>query len=387
MGRKAEPGISYYRMNCGHTRNKKIRLLLNDCGSDGYWVWQCILDQAYEAKGYYFDYDDQDELEIFASDTCKQSLELVKKIIDCCLRRGLFDKRLYDECKILTSVMMQEIYVDATTERRRKGTEIELIEDFILIDFPENYRNISIVPWKKQIVPRNNRIIPRQNPQSKVKESRVEESKVNKPNGVALALPPRTKVSTKKSEEEAELYWQELVKGWFDFHTTNKLDAPSFAGKDPRTFKTLIQLLKKRAGRKNQEWTLEVATGSLNYFLSLAYLEDWLQKHFTLANLVEQFDAVYQRSVLAKQKKNSPASTTHVPKTFDDEMRYLVARYQEKDLDERLINPEYYDKLTIYNLIPVGTMDRQSGATIDDKKRAAVLEFIKTNSNANGQKV
>jgi uncharacterized protein DUF4373 len=380
MGRKAEPGILYYRMNCGHTRNKKIRLLVNECGSDGYWVWQCILDQAYESKGYFFDYNDQDELEIFASDTCKLSLELVKKIIDCCLRRGLFDKRLYDECGILTSVMMQEIYMDATAERRRKGTETELSEAYLLIIIPENSRNISILPVKKPIVPRNNQIIPRQNTQRRVEESKVEESKVNKSNGVAPAKPPREKKVVKKTEDETEPYWQDLVACWFNFHKANKLDEPSFAGKDPRTFKSLIQLLKKRASKKNQEWTLENATGSLTYFLTLAFKEEWLKNHFTLANLVEQFDAIYQRSLLEKQKKNAPPASSSAPKTFNEEMRYLVARCKEGQLDVRLINPEHFDKLQVNNFIPVGTLDRQPGDTIDDRKRAAVLEFIKTNS-------
>lgn len=388
MGRKAEPGILYYRMNCGHTRNKKVRLLINDCKSDGYWVWQCIIDQAYESKGYYFNYNDQDELEIFASDTCKLSLELVKKIIDCCLRRGLFDKRLYDESGILTSAMMQEVYIDATAERRRKGTEIELMEEYLLYKFPENYqnvpiyRNISIVPRKKAIVPRNNSIIPRQNPQSKGEESRVKESKVNNPTGGAPAKPAAPKIVVKKTEEETEPYWQDLVKGWFNFHTANKLDKPSFAGKDPKTFQQLIQLLKKRAAGRHQEWTQEHACGSLNYFLGLAFKDKWLSEHFLLENLVKQFDAVYQRSLLEKQQKNqAPAAASSAPKTFNDEIRYLINRYEEDELDERLINTEYFDKLQAQGYIPIGTLDRQLGATIEEKKQAAVLEFIKANSH------
>lgn len=389
MGRKAEPGISYYQMNCGHTRNKKIRLLINDCGGNGYWVWQCILDEAYETKGYYFD-NNQDELEIFASDKCKLSLDLVKKVIDCCLRRGLFDKRLYDECGILTSDRMQTLYLEATAERRRKGTEVELAEDFLLIKLPENYqnlpfyRNISIVPRIKPIVPRNNSIIPRQNPQSRVKESRVKESKVNKPNGVAPARPTPPKVVAKKSEEETEVYWQDLVKVWFDFHTANKLDKPSFAGKDPKTFKQLIDLLKKRAAGRKQEWTLEHACGSLNYFLGLAFKDKWLSEHFLLENLVKQFDAVYQRSLLQKHQKNNPpaGSTSAAPQTFNGEIRYLIGRYEEGELDEQLIDPDYYDKLQVNGYMPPGTLDRQPGATTEEKKRAAVLEFIKTNANA-----
>ncbi|WP_256013164.1 DUF4373 domain-containing protein [Desertivirga xinjiangensis] len=183
MGRKAEPGISYYYTKCEHIQNRKIKLLFNEFNSDGYWIWKCILSTAYATKGYYFDLNDEDEVELFATETCKKDLDLVKKVIQACIRRDLFDKEMFDKHHILTSDGMQETYLDATRERRRKGTSIEMEEDYLLIKILPSDVNILILPGifpgTNDNLPRNNSEYPQQNPQSKVKESKVKESKVN----------------------------------------------------------------------------------------------------------------------------------------------------------------------------------------------------------------
>ena len=70
------------------------------------------------------------------------------------------------------------------------------------------------------------------------------------------------------------------------------------------------------------------------------------------------------------------------PKTFNEEINYLIGRFEEGGQVEALIKPEYYDKLQAQGYIPTGTIDRMPGATIDEKKRAGVIEFIKANANA-----
>lgn len=176
MGRKSEPGIIFYRINCNHVWNKKIRLLFNEFDSDGYWIWQCILSEAYRQRGYYFDYNDKEAVELFATDVCKKRVSLVDEVVTGCVRRGLFEESLFNSFGILTSAFMQETYLDATAERRRKGTGIELIEELILINISEDSKNISIVPWNNSILPRKNPIVPRKNPQSRVEYSKEEKS-------------------------------------------------------------------------------------------------------------------------------------------------------------------------------------------------------------------
>ncbi|HTE27065.1 DUF4373 domain-containing protein [Flavitalea sp.] len=176
MARKAEPGIDFYRLDCAHIRNKKIRLLFNDHGADGYWIWQCILSSAYEGKGYYFDLNDEDSLELFAADVCKKELTLVMEVIKCCVKRGLFDSKVFGKSNILTSEMMQDNYLFATSERRKKGTIIDFFEDYISTKIQENERNVKIVPGKNT---HTDLIPPGNNPHSIVEYSIVKDSIVD----------------------------------------------------------------------------------------------------------------------------------------------------------------------------------------------------------------
>src|SRR6202008_1498398 len=96
MGRNVKPGISFYRIDSGHILNKKIRLLCNEFDSDGYYIWSCVIDYAYNKWGYYFDTKDNEEMDLFASEYCKKKLTLVKEVITGCIRRGLFDRAVYD---------------------------------------------------------------------------------------------------------------------------------------------------------------------------------------------------------------------------------------------------------------------------------------------------
>jgi hypothetical protein len=316
-GRKAEPGISYYKMNCGHTINKKVRLLFNEFDANGYWIWQCIIDYAYSQKGYYFDCNDPDALELFATDVCKKQVSLVNQVISGCLRRGLFDKTVFDMFGVLSSVMMQEIYLDATYERRRKGTEIELFGEFVLINIPADAVNISIVPWNKPILPRKNENVPGRNATDKsiVKNSKVEDSIIES-NGVVPPVAPRKKTSvknSKKEEEPPEPHWQQIVDLWFCFYKEKFKIKPSFKDQDPKLLKKIIVQLKKRAEDKNVEWTEENALNRLKLFLEHAYARDWLKENFLLKNLHDQFDVIITKKTSAKQ--NSAPEKFSIPLT------------------------------------------------------------------------
>lgn len=368
MARKTKPGLDYFPFDVDFFDDPKVELISSEFETKGDSIMIRLMCRIYR-NGYYLPWN-KDQSLLFAKRVGSSVTgALVEEVVQGLIRRSFFDKGVYDSFEILTSKGIQTRYIDA----KERAKEVVFLKEYQLID--DNVLN----KWNNVVIKSINE---GNNPQRKEKEIREEEIKEKKTNGVAPAKPSPPKLLVNKTEEETDPYWQELVDVWFDFHKTNKLDKPSFAGKDPKTFKQLIGLLKKRAASRNQEWTTKIACGSLNYFLSLAFKEDWLSKHFLLENLVKQFDAVYQRSLLEKQQKNNQALATTAPKTFNDEMRYLISRYEEKQLDERLINPEYFDKLQVYNLIPVGTLDQQPGDTIDDKKRAGVLEFIKTNSNA-----
>lgn len=204
MARKKEPGILYYSMEADHTSHPKIRLIFNEFKSDGYWIWSCLLDRIYKIKGYYYDTRDQDDLELFASESCRLPMEIVRTVIEGCLRRDLFDRGIYQKYQVLTSDRIQLTYLKATEERRRKGTDIEMIEELVLVKediegLPYNHKIllISTEQFNSSTEEKNNSTeVPRNNPQSKVKKSKVKESKVDK------SIVPESDDSKKHSIEE-----------------------------------------------------------------------------------------------------------------------------------------------------------------------------------------
>ncbi|MFB6453743.1 DUF4373 domain-containing protein [Chitinophaga sp. Hz27] len=192
MARIAEPGISYYAMKVAHIRDPKVRLIINEFGEKGYWIWQCILASAYENKGYYFDLKDREAMELFATEVCRTRVSVVDEVITGLIRRSLFDKGVADTFGVLSSKAMQEVYIDATAERRRKGTKVEIISDYFLLSvdekrswnnvvFTEESRAKTIVPRNNSNNPRNNDINPRNYPQSKEEKSKEEKTKGKKP--------------------------------------------------------------------------------------------------------------------------------------------------------------------------------------------------------------
>lgn len=197
--------------------------------------------------------------------------------------------------------------------------------------------------------------------------------------------PPKTSEGPKKSVKEKKVvekdppraHWQKLVDAWFDFYKAkHNGEEPNFTRRNPKLFGELIDLLSARAKKKGKDWTEEHAVASLNFFLGLAYSETWLANHFLLVNLVQQFDAVFGREAVRSQiSKPKPVNGTP---GFAEELTYITERYCEGALDERLITPDIYDKMTGRNYITVGAMERFQAGTIEEKKILAVKDWLRT---------
>lgn len=206
MARNTSPGISFYRMDSGHIQNKKVRLLFNDKGSDGYYIWSSILDYAYKNYGYYFPIHDQEELELFASEYCKMSLEKIQEVIECCMKRKLFDQGVFDRAKVLTSEMMQDIFIHATSDRRKKKSVFEMEEDWLLLDFN------GTIPGNIVLLPGNNSEKQQQNaqnegniPQTRQDKTREEKTREEGTKKMAPEVPaPQEEILTEPKKEEQE---------------------------------------------------------------------------------------------------------------------------------------------------------------------------------------
>ncbi|MEG2117341.1 MAG: DUF4373 domain-containing protein, partial [Clostridia bacterium] len=66
---------------------------------------------------------------------------VVSEIVKCCIKRKLFDEKMFENFNILTSKGIQTWYLNST-ERRNN---IKLVNDYLLIDVPPNRANVNII--------------------------------------------------------------------------------------------------------------------------------------------------------------------------------------------------------------------------------------------------
>ncbi len=130
MARPPKKGIDYFPMDVTDTIN--VRLLLADTGMTGFAILIKLWQKIYGENGYYCRFD-EDVLMLFANEYHLTPTQ-VKKTLDAALKRGLFDKTLYQKEQILTSADIQERFLEAT--KRRLAPELR--SDYCLLSVDNN---------------------------------------------------------------------------------------------------------------------------------------------------------------------------------------------------------------------------------------------------------
>ena len=141
----------------------------------------------------------------------------VDSIISILIEKGFFDKKSYEKHRILTSVDIQRVWLEATSRRKRDLTklpylleEVKCKEEEIKCKQKEstNSENANIFPVQMELSPENADIFR----QSKVKESKVEERKKKEEENSALPPPPEYALNKKTHNYEGLLLTLERIK-------------------------------------------------------------------------------------------------------------------------------------------------------------------------------
>ena len=169
MARQKE-GVDYFPLDVNTDR--KFKLVEAKFGVIGFGILIKIYQFIYAEHGYYCEWDDDTALIMAAENSsgkCQITLQDVQDIVCEAVARDIFDADMLEKYGILTSKGIQRRYIEMTKRRER----VDVINDYLLIDIPENrdnvYRNGENVCRKSKNV--------YSNAQSKVKESKVKESK------------------------------------------------------------------------------------------------------------------------------------------------------------------------------------------------------------------
>ena len=148
----------------------KMELIEAEFGLIGFAVIVKLWMRIYGSRGYYCEFDE--EVALMFSHKTGVGVNAVSEILNAAFKRGIFDRTLYEKYKILTSKGIQERCMKMCSRRKR----FEVEKKYLLISVPDSFENVYIKGENVNISEENVYIFT----QSKVKERKVKESKVNK---------------------------------------------------------------------------------------------------------------------------------------------------------------------------------------------------------------
>lgn len=166
-------GIDYFPLDV--TLDEKVELIEAQFGLTGFAVIVKLLQKIYGGEGYYAEWTN--EIALLFARKIGANGNAVSDIVSAAIKRGIFDKTLYEKYQILTSKGIQKRYFEAVS--RRKNVEVK--GAYLLIDATIFSKNVNILGENVNIFNKNADIFQ----QSKVEESRVKESKEKESNARA----------------------------------------------------------------------------------------------------------------------------------------------------------------------------------------------------------
>ncbi len=382
MAAPKKTGLDYFNIDINQEDN--LSFVEAKHGLQGYAIVIKLWAKIYKHEGYFCPWKERNAY-IFARDI-NVDIEVIKSVVETCLEEEIFSRDKLDNYSILTSSGIQKRYKKIVTDAKRKNCEINplyLVTKKSATETDQEDTLDELTQSLPGLTPEKQVLTPEIIPQSKVKYSIVEDSKLkdNTPPGSPAGDPGDGSVSIDKKNTID--YWQHLVNTWFNFYKSkHNGDEPNFKGRNPAFFKQLVELLRDRSRKKGILWVESTACNSLSFFLDIAISDKWLADHFLLENLVKQFDAIYAREKGRQAEKQKHKAAISSPSDdFKKTVSYLIERFVEPDFDARVILPEYYDKLVTGNFIASGSLGAFPGPSIDEKKIQAVTAYLKACTN------
>lgn len=200
-------GLEFFPLDV--TLDTKFELIEAEFGLEGFAVIVKLFQMIYGQEGYYGEVND--EVVLLFSRRCGVGGNTVSEIISAAVRRGIFDKTMYDRYKILTSAGIQKRYFDACKRREK----VEVNKRYLLGDVYQNYKNVYISE-KNVNNSEENVYSSEQSKESRVKESKVKREVAHKYGEYFNVLLTDSELQKWKSECPAWSYYIERLSSWME---------------------------------------------------------------------------------------------------------------------------------------------------------------------------
>ncbi len=245
MARPTKDGINYFPMDVGFLQDKKVRLIKGEFGAKGVLVLLQLLCSIYGENGYFKQWDEDDCLLMSEGVDGDAPAQLIQEVVQGCVRRSIFDDRVYDVFGVLTSRGIQRRYLRAVSTYEN----IDIYEEYWLLNIDDKKdvpAGISKKITFKKVSLKNN-------------PNKIQINPVNLQNN-----PPKEKKENKKKEKEilyppyplTEFCFSPELEGkihdWLTYKTERKEPYK------PVGFKSLLTTIKKRADQYGDQAVIDL---------------------------------------------------------------------------------------------------------------------------------
>ncbi len=140
-------GISYFPLDC--EMDSKFELIEAEFGLTGFAIIVKLLQRIYGGEGYYCEFTNEVAL-LFAKRNSTGG-SAVSEIVTASVKRGIFDKNMFEKYSILTSKGIQERYFKAVDRRK----QVFVKSQYLLVDCAHFSKNVCILKENVDIFSKN----------------------------------------------------------------------------------------------------------------------------------------------------------------------------------------------------------------------------------------
>lgn len=309
MARPQKLGLDYFPLDVDIDQDDKIQLVEALHGTTGFAVVIKLLMRIYK-EGYYYDWTEMEHL--LFSRRVNVDINTLTNIVNDCIKYGIFDKKLYENYKILTSHGIQERYFEAS--KRRKN--VTIVNQYLLI----NESKIVNVNISKVNVDINGDIcdeVSAKSTQSKVKESKEEKSKEQ-----------QTKEPKKENEKPVVVVDEEFAK-LTNFYSQNI--GPLNAAISDELNSMCDMLNAELALMALKESVLANANNKIKYTHSI--LKSWISQNFQQASDVESAEARNRKTASVGTSRGKVQSLFEPSAETLERQRRDEEKYKDSKID------------------------------------------------------
>ena len=159
-------GLDYFPLDV--VLDTKFELIEAEFGLTGFAVVVKILQYIYGSHGYYGEWND--EVALLFARKIGAGGSAVSEIVSASIRRGIFDREMYDKYEILTSQGIQKRYFEIV--KRRVQTNVK-----------NEYLFSTVAKFEKNVAETGKNVAETGKNVAETQQSKIKESKVNKSKG------------------------------------------------------------------------------------------------------------------------------------------------------------------------------------------------------------